>query len=95
MRLKSITHLNYRYSNTLLVALNNRINFRDHPSLRHSSAGIGPSGHPSHHLPQVRPLGIATTKDTITLDSYSSSTTDLEKAKNNTGFAVSNLRPSF
>lgn len=88
--------LSYRYSNTLLVTLNNRIYFRDNPSLRQSIAGTGPSGHPSHRPPQVRPLGITITKDTITLDSFSSSTTDIEKAKNNTGFAVStNLRPSL
>ncbi|KAF8489813.1 hypothetical protein F5888DRAFT_1638428 [Russula emetica] len=82
------------YSNTLLVTLNNRIYFRDHLSPRGSGPGIGPPGHSSHNLPQVRPPGIARTNDTITLDSFSS-TTDLEKAKNNDNFAVSNLRPSF
>ncbi|KAI0280489.1 hypothetical protein BGY98DRAFT_320842 [Russula aff. rugulosa BPL654] len=77
------------YSNTLLVTLNNRIYFRDHPSLKGSSAGIGPSGRLSHHLPQVRPPGIAPSNGTISLDSFSS-TTDLEKAKN---IEVSNIRP--
>jgi hypothetical protein len=94
MRLRFITHPGCRYSNTLLVTLNNRIYFRDHPSPTGSSPGIGPSGHSSHHLPEVKPPRIATANGTISLNSLSS-TTDLEKAKNNDNFAVSNLRPSF
>ncbi|KAN0107048.1 hypothetical protein V8E52_010556 [Russula decolorans] len=80
------------YSNTLLVTLNNRIYFRDHPSPRGPSPGT--SGRSSHHPPQVRPPGIATTNGIITLSSFSS-ITDLEEDKNNDNFAVSNLRPSF
>ena len=98
MRLKSITHLGCRYSNTLLVTLNNRIYFRDHPSPgpMGPSAVTGPSGHSSHHLSQVRSPGIATANRTITLSSFSSSTDlDSERAKTNDNFAVSNLRPSF
>ena len=94
MRLKFITHSGCRYSNTLLVTLNNRIYFRDRASPRGPNAVAGPSGHSSHHISQVRPPGIATTNRPITFNSFSSST-DLERDKTDDNFAVSNLRPLF
>ncbi|KAH9989967.1 hypothetical protein BJV77DRAFT_963665 [Russula vinacea] len=50
------------YSNTLLVTLNNRIYFRDHPFLgdRVILACLGPSSRSAHNLPQVTPPGIVT-----------------------------------
>jgi len=92
-RLKLITHKDVRYSNTLLLTLNNRIYFRDHPF---PGSGSGHSGYPGtsrpseHHLPQVR-AAVVTTNDTSRLGLFLS-TTDLEKGGGNT--VVSNPRPS-
>lgn len=92
MRLEFITHRAFRYSNTLLVTLNNRIYFRDRPS----PGGLGaemyldPSGHSSHHINQIRPPGILSSNGINTPNSFSSAT-DLESAKNNLTISM----PSF
>ncbi|KAI0253504.1 hypothetical protein BJV78DRAFT_181488 [Lactifluus subvellereus] len=77
------------YSNTLLVTLNNRIYFRDHPFPGGSGNSVyqGPTRPSEHHLPQVKPLGIrvVTMNNTFRLDASLSSTPlssmELEKGR--------------
>jgi len=82
------------YSNTLFVAFNNRIYFRDHPFPGGSpghSVHLGSSRPSENHLSQIR-VAVVTTSDTSSLASFSS-TTDIEKGR---GDAVdSNSRPSL
>jgi len=77
------------YSNTLLVTLNNRIYFRDHPFPGGSGNSVyqGPTRPSEHDLPQVKPLDIhvVTMKDTFRLDTPSSS---MELDKGRRGVAV-------
>jgi len=70
------------YSNTLLVTLNNRIYFRDHPFPGSSinSVYLGRTRPSEHHLPQVKPPDVhfVEMNDTFKLDTPSS--IDLETA---------------
>jgi hypothetical protein len=80
------THWISRYSNTLLVTLNNRIYFRDHPFPGSTGGSVSqPPPRPSEHpFPQVQPIGVHvfTTNDTFGLDTLTS-TTEQEKGKGN------------
>jgi hypothetical protein len=60
MSLRSAAHWSCRYSNTLLVSLNNRIYFRDHPLPADSSNSIyqGSSRPSEPHLLQVKTLDV-------------------------------------
>jgi len=79
------------YSNTLLVTLNNRIYFRDHPSPGGSgnSTYQGPTRPSEHHLPQVKPLSIHvvtmnnTFRHDTPLSSIPLSSIELEKGRSN------------
>jgi hypothetical protein len=86
IRMVILTHSSYRYSNTLLVSLNNRIYFRDHPfpGVSRDSVYHGPT-HPSERrLSIVNPSSghalALRTNDTFRLDTLSS-TIDPEKGK--------------
>jgi hypothetical protein len=86
IRMVILTHSSYRYSNTLLVTLNNRIYFRDHPfpGVSRDSVYHGPT-HPSERrLSIVNPSSghalALRTNDTFRLDTLSS-TIDPEKGK--------------
>ena len=76
-------HARPRYSNTLLVTLNNRIYFRDHTPPGHGDSGHLPK---SGQLATVTSLGFAgaesqlqaSTEDSFKLDTFSQ-TVDLEK----------------
>ena len=67
------THSRYRYSNTLFVALNNRIYFREHPFP--GGPGDRPTSPSEQNLSRVRPLDIHvfTMRDTFRPDTLSSS----------------------
>jgi hypothetical protein len=86
IRMVILTHSSYRYSNTLLVTLNNRIYFRDHPfpGVSCDSVYHGPSRPSEHRLPIVKPLSVhpraLRSNDTFRLDMLSS-TIDPEKGK--------------
>jgi hypothetical protein len=75
-----LTYSSYRYSNTLLVTLNNRIYFRDHPFpgvSRDSVYNASGRNRPSElRLPIVKPLSVHAralrTNDTFRLDMLSS-----------------------